>query len=112
MRTLLAVLTSVFSSAAVAQMPGRVFPASFLMHPQPAGVANDPRFAAMQARHVHVAAYYYDAIPPYTVLPATPANAAILLTDLIKRNSDINLDGQVDLTDIDEFDAAFINANP
>lgn len=46
------------------------------------------------------------------MLPPTPINAAILLTDLIKRNSDINLDGQVDLTDIDEFDAAFINANP
>lgn len=112
MRIMFAALTFAVSSTAVAQMPDRVFPTSFLWQLQPGDVANDPRFAAMQARHVHVAAYYYDAIPPYTVLPATPANAAILLTDLIKRNSDINLDGQVDLTDIDEFDAAFINANP
>jgi hypothetical protein len=38
MRTLLAVLTCVFSSAAVAQMPDRVFPESFLWQLQAGGI--------------------------------------------------------------------------
>lgn len=77
------------SSVAVAQMPERVFPLSVLWQNQPAGVANDERFVAFQIRDVHRAAYYYDDHDyPFPGLPATPANAAVLLTDLINRNDD------------------------
>lgn len=87
MRSIHTALTLAVSATAVAQMPDRVFPTCVLWQNQPAGVANDERFVAFQIRDVHVAAYYYDDYNyPYPGLPPTPANAAILLTDLIKRN--------------------------
>ncbi|GJQ29500.1 MAG: hypothetical protein HBSAPP03_13840 [Phycisphaerae bacterium] len=87
MKALFTVLTLAVTSVTVAQMPDRVFPTCALWQNQPSGVANDERFVAFQIRDVHVAAYYYDEPNyPYPGLPPTAANAAILLTELIKRN--------------------------